>query len=101
MKSIKYVGMDVHQAMTAIAVIDGNGSIVQRTLIRTETGALREFFSGLGRGQVEVVFEEGCQAAWLYDLLAPLVSRVVVANARKLGKGNKTDKVDALKLARK
>lgn len=101
MSSIKYVGMDVHQAMTAIAVVDQKGRILQRTVIRTESEVLGGFFVGLGRGQVEVAFEEGCQSAWLYDLILPLVSRVVVANARKLGKGNKTDKVDALKLARK
>jgi transposase len=49
-----------------------------------------------------VTFEEGTSAAWLYDLLAPQVSRVVVCNPRKnalLKGGNKNDRIDARKLA--
>jgi transposase len=49
-----------------------------------------------------VTFEEGTWAAWLYDLLKPHVSEVVVCNPRKnalLKQGNKSDKIDARKLA--
>jgi hypothetical protein len=40
---------------------------------------------------------------WLFDIIKPLVKKVIVCNPREnhwLKQGNKTDKVDALKLAR-
>jgi hypothetical protein len=49
-----------------------------------------------------VTFEEGTWAAWLYDLLKPHVAKLVVCNPRKnalLKHGNKSDKIDARKLA--
>jgi hypothetical protein len=44
----------------------------------------------------------GTWAAWLYDLLKPHVTKVVVCNPRKnalLKTGNKSDRIDARKLA--
>ena len=51
---------------------------------------------------MRLTFEEGTWAAWLYDLLKPHVSEVVVCNPRKnalLKEGNKSDWIDARKLA--
>jgi hypothetical protein len=47
-------------------------------------------------------FEEGTWAAWLYDLLKPHVTRVVVCDPRRnalFQEGNQNDRVDARKLA--
>jgi transposase len=49
-----------------------------------------------------VTFEEGTQAQWLYDVVRPLVTEVVVCDPRHnklLQSGNKSDRVDAQKLA--
>ncbi|MGA8619059.1 MAG: transposase, partial [Candidatus Sulfotelmatobacter sp.] len=49
-----------------------------------------------------VTFEEGTWSAWLYDLLNPHVEKLVVCNPRKnalLKDGNKSDRIDARKLA--
>ena len=46
--------------------------------------------------------EEGTWAAWLYELLKPRVTKVTVCNPRKnalLKSGNKSDRIDARKLA--
>jgi Transposase len=46
--------------------------------------------------------EEGTWAAWLYDLLKPHVTELVVCDPRKnafMKEGNKSDKIDACKLA--
>jgi hypothetical protein len=54
------------------------------------------------RGDLRVTFEEGTWAAWLYDLLKPHVTEVVVCNPRKnalLKDGNKGDRIDARKLS--
>ena len=49
-----------------------------------------------------MTLEEGIWAAWLYDLLKPHVTKLVVCDPRKnalLKDGNRSDKIDARKLA--
>ena len=70
----KYVGLDVHQAMTVASVREEGGRVIARTVLATEECALVEFFSGM-RGSVHVALEEGTQAQWLHDLLEPVVDR--------------------------
>src|SRR5207247_11136252 len=51
---------------------------------------------------LRVTFEEGTQAAWLYEVIRHLVTEVVVCDPRRntlLGEGSKADKPDARKLA--
>src|SRR5207247_1269959 len=53
-------------------------------------------------GTLWLTFEEGTAAAWLHDLLKPHVSGLVVCDPRKnalLKDGNKSDRIDARKLA--
>ena len=48
-----------------------------------------------------MTFEEGTWAAWLYDLLKPHATKIVVCDPRRnalLKEGNKSDKIDARKL---
>ena len=96
-----YVGMDVHKATIVIAVLDANGKVVSQSIIETSTQAVRDFFQSL-RGAVHVTFEEGNHAVWLYDVVEPLVKRLVVCNPKHnhlLKQGNKNDRIDARKLA--
>ena len=52
------------------------------------------------RGSVHVAFEEGTQAQWLHDLLAPLVHRVVVCDRHgEKRRGNNGDRMDADQLS--
>jgi transposase len=101
MNSIKYVGLDVHQSTISVAVLDSDGKLVMQCLLATQARAILDFFAGL-RGTLHVTFEEGSQAAWLYDLLVERVAKLVVCNPRKnalLKAGNKSDAIDARKLA--
>ena len=71
------------------------------SILETKAATILEFFAGL-RGTLSVTFEEGTWAAWLYDLLKPHVAKLVVCNPRKnalLKDGNKSDRIDAHKLA--
>ncbi|HEX2714569.1 MAG TPA: transposase [Candidatus Acidoferrales bacterium] len=71
------------------------------SILETKAITILEFFQGL-RGSLYVTFEEGTSAAWLYDLLVPHVAKVVVCNPREnalLKGGNKSDRIDARKLA--
>ena len=64
--STYYVGFDVHKASICIAVLNATGKPVMESVIETSAATILEFLKGL-RGQLEVTFEEGTHAAWLYD----------------------------------
>src|SRR5271169_2004957 len=101
MTSAKYIGMDVHKESISIAVRNDAGKIVMECVIETKASMILQFIDGL-RGDVHVTFEEGTWAAWLYDLLKPHVTKVVVCDPRRnalLQEGNQNDRVDARKLA--
>src|SRR5437016_2390603 len=97
----KYIGLDVHQATIVIAVMHSAGKLVMESILETEAATILQFFAGV-RGTRSVTFEEGTGSAWLYDLLNPHVDKLVVCNPRKnalLKNGNKSDRIDARKLA--
>src|SRR6516164_7998183 len=77
------------------------GKVVMECVIETKASTIVQFIDGLC-GDVRVTLEEGTWAAWLYDLLKPHVTEVVVCNPRKaalLKDGSKGDRIDAHKLA--
>src|ERR1700694_246773 len=101
MNSTKYIGMDVHKEATTIAVMNAAGKLVMESIVETKAATIVQFIEGL-RGELYVTFEEGTWAAWLCDLIKPHVTKVVVCNPRKnalLKEGNKSDRIDARKLA--
>jgi hypothetical protein len=68
--------------------------------IETKAGVILEFSNGLS-GELQVAFEERTAAAWLYNLLKPHVTRLVVCNPRRnafLKVGNKRGRIDARRL---
>jgi transposase len=101
MSQEKYIGMDVHQATLSVAVMDAHGKLIMECLLETKAATIVEFIQGL-HGTLSLTFEEGTSAAWLHDLLKPHVSKLVVCDPRKnalLKDGNKSDRIDARKLA--
>ena len=101
MTSSKYIGMDVHKESISIAVRNAAGKVVMECVIETKASTILQFFDGL-RGELQVTFEEGTWAAWLYDLLKPHVTKLVVCDPRRnalLQDGNQNDRVDARKLS--
>ena len=101
MSQEKYIGMDVHQASISVAVMDAQGKLIMESLL--ETKATRSSSSSKGcRELCRLLSKKGTSAAWLHDLLKPHVSRLVVCDPRKtalLKEGNKSDRIDARKLA--
>ncbi len=77
-----YVGLDVHKASICIAVLNADGKLVMESVVETSAATILDFLKGL-RGDVEVTFEEGTHAAWLYDVLKPTKAKVIVCNPRK------------------
>src|SRR5437867_8114154 len=74
--------MDVHTATISVAVRDAAGKLIMESVIETKASTILQFIRGL-RGDLHVTFEEGTWAAWLYDLLKPYVTNVVVCNPRR------------------
>jgi transposase len=100
-RDIQYIGMDVHKEAIVIAVLNGSGKLVMESIVETKASSILQFIHGL-RGELHVTWEEGTWAAWLYDLLKPHVQQVLVCDPRRnalLKEGNKSDKIDARKLA--
>src|ERR1700746_1652889 len=98
---VKYIGMDVHKEAIVIAVQNESGKLVMESVIETKASSILQFLHGL-RGELHVTWEEGTWAAWLYDLLQPHVQHILVCDPRRnalLKEGNKSDKIDARKLA--
>jgi transposase len=99
MNSLKYIGIDVHQATSVFAVMNQNGKILGEAVLETKPATIIDFLKGQ-RGTVWVTFEEGTYANWLYDVIRPHVAKLVVCDPRKNNlNGNKSDKIDARKLA--
>ncbi len=101
MKQLKYVGMDIHKATTVIVILNALGQFQKQVIIKTKAEALREFIQSES-GTLHVIFEEGTQSAWLYELLKPWVAQVVVCDVRKhktRHRGNHADVGDAEQLA--
>jgi len=101
MKQDKYIGMDVHQATTVVAVLDANGKVIWETIISTQAGEVIRLLESLS-GPLHVTFEETTQAEWLYEVVRRHVGEVVVCDPRRnklLSEGSKADKIDARRLA--
>ena len=101
MNDAKYIGLDVHQATISAAVRDSDGKLVLEAILETKAETMLQFVHGL-RGSLHVTFEEGTSADWLYTLLKPHVTEVLVCDPRKnalLKVGNKGDRIDARKLS--
>jgi transposase len=98
---IIYVGMDVHKQMTVIVVLDSAGKQLSHSIVQTNAASILNIIRGIN-GKVHLTFEEGIHSAWLYDLLKPVVSHILVCNPSAIDKPsskNKSDDIDAFNLA--
>jgi transposase len=96
------IGLDLGDRYSYLALVDGEGEILEETRIRTKAPPLRQWF-----GRVEearVALEVGTHSPWVSRLLEELGHEVIVANARKVrmiyGGDHKSDRLDAEALAR-
>jgi len=88
--------MDLHHESTSVAVRDAAGKLVTESVIEIKAAAILELVRRI-RGSLWITFEEGTSAAWLYDLLKPHVTKVIVCNPRKnafLNAGTKSDRLN-------
>jgi hypothetical protein len=74
--------MDVHKETISIAVMKGEGKAVMESIIETKASTILQCIQGI-HGDLHVTLEERTWAAWLYDLLKPHVTELVVCDPRK------------------
>jgi transposase len=101
MKRDKYMGIDLHQATSVVAVLDSEGKQVLETIVPTDAAAVIRLLQTMS-GPLHVTFEETTQAAWLYEIVRAHAAEVIVCDPRRnklLSEGSKADKPDARKLA--
>lgn len=105
MKSIAYVGMDVHQIEIRIAVVDAKrGELIAEELTRNTEDSVRKVLRGLcKRYELRCCYEAGgCGYVVYHWLKAMGIQCAVIAPSlvpRRPGERVKTDRRDALKLA--
>jgi transposase len=101
--SRRYIGLDIHKKYCVIGGVDREARVVLHA-VRVEHADLEGWLKKNLRSTDHVVFESTTNAWHVYDLLEPLVERVVVANPAKVKQiANarvKTDVRDTFILAR-
>lgn len=96
------IGLDLAVKTARAAVLDASGELVQECSLRATESGLRRFFAG--QASCLVVIETGGTSAWVQRLAEEAGHEVLVANSRRVKliseASRKTDRVDALTLAR-
>ena len=59
------------------------GKPLMESIIETKASTILQFMQGL-LGELQVTFEEGTWAAWLFDLLKPHVTKLVECDHEKM-----------------
>lgn len=99
----KFIALDVHKAFSEMVVLSCTGRVTKRQRLSTAVPSLVKAINGIRRPR-RLTFEEGPLAGWLSRNLRPHVDELVVCEPRRnrwiAREGDKTDPVDAEKLAR-
>ena len=104
-ENLRFVGLDVHAETIVVAVSESNGEVRSLGTIANREDSIRKFIKKLGPAeQVRACYEAGPTGFVLYWQLTQLgVDCIIVAPSlvpKKPGDHVKTDRRDALKLAR-
>jgi transposase len=104
-EKLRFLGLDVHAETITAAIVEPDGEVRSLGTIANREDSIRKFIRKLGPvEQLRACYEAGPTGFVLYWQLAQLgVQCVVVAPSlvpKKPGDGVKTDRRDAIKLAR-
>lgn len=97
------IGLDVHERTTSVCILDESGRMVKELTIK---GHPRRAVEWLGRlkERFQVCFEASTNYGWLYEQLAGVAERVLVAHPGRLSlifkSRRKNDRLDAARLAK-
>lgn len=92
------IALDVASEVTCVHAVNQRGKLLFEGTVATDIPALREIIRRVPRPR-KLVFEECCQADWLWSELAPVCDDVFVCDPRANRLiGQKSDRIDARKL---
>lgn len=101
-KYITYVGMDCGDKRHHVCVLDGEGEVIGRQVVRNSARDVQEALAEYPASLVAI--EVGTHSRWLQRVIEEAGHKVLVANPRKLkaisSSDQKTDRNDAEMLAR-
>jgi transposase len=95
----RYIGIDVHRDSSTVCVLSATGKRVSREIVETNGHTLVGYLRKL-RGTLHVCIEESTWSEWLYEILSPYASELVVYQS-VWTPGAKSDAIDAHGLAEK
>ena len=102
MKSIYYIGLDVHKKTIVYSVKKQDGEVVKQGSVKATRGDLREWAEGLDRPWVGAL-EATLFTGWIYDFLSPYAEQLKVAHPKMLkaiaSAKTKNDRLDAAMIA--
>ena len=101
MNSIKYIGLDVHQSTISVAVLDADGKLVMQSVLATHAATILDFVQGLPR---DVACDLRRRNAFRLAVRSAGAAREQAGGVQSrknalLKAGNKSDTIDARKLA--
>jgi transposase len=107
-KFTRFVGLDVHKDTIAVAIADVGGEVEFKGQIANHEASIRRLLkqltSGVGRAAIKIVYEAGPCGFALFRLLVSMhfACEVIAPSlvAQRAGDRVKTDRRDAIKLAR-
>jgi len=73
----RYMGMDVHAGSCTLGTLDARGKQLRQDVVETNGRALVEYLRRQP-GQVHLCLEESEWAPWLWEILGPHVTELVV-----------------------
>jgi len=96
------IGVDLGDRTSHFCILDAEGEVIERGKLETEGACFQHAFSRWAPSRV--VMEVGTHSPWASHMVESLGHEVIVANARNVRAiydcDNKSDRVDAEKLAR-
>ncbi len=87
------IGLNAHAATCTLAVVGPSGRRLDSQVVETNGSALISALKSIP-GPRHLCLAEGTQSAWLYEVLNPVVSELVLAQQTRRSQGNKNDKLD-------
>lgn len=93
------IAFDVASEVSCVYAVNRRGKLIFEGSVPTTIPALKAVIKKVPRPRL-LVFEEGCQAQWLWSELQPICDDVIVCDPRaNHQQGQKSDRIDARKLA--
>jgi transposase len=93
----RFIGLDAHGQSCTLCVMGPSGRRLGHYVVETNGKALVQQVRSIA-AERHVCMEEGTQSEWLYEILQPHVTRVVVTQPLRRA-GNKSDEIDGWALA--